>query len=83
MTPVMAPRLMAMLRPIFSRLTSCSFRRTTQGRRASTTSMIPPITGFMLVTLSRQKIRSRNLPMKLPPRYCRTGSSKQLPWTGR
>ena len=42
MVPVIAPRLIATVRPIFSRVSSSKPRMMNQGNRANKTSMTPP-----------------------------------------
>lgn len=90
MAPVRAPRLMAMVRPIFSRVSKSNFRITNQGHSANMMSIMPPYTtrhvsytirpGYpgMPVRCGRQIV-----PIVVPPRYWRSRSGKDTLCTGR
>lgn len=74
MVPVIAPRLMTRVRPIFSRVSNSKFRMMNQGNSASKTSMTPPYTttsqlGYFL-QLPRQP-GELAVPIVEPPRYWR------------
>ena len=71
MVPVIAPRLMARVRPIFSRLSKSKFRMMNQGNSASKTSMTPPYTATYQLSSFSNVSRELIVPIVAPPRYWR------------
>ncbi len=83
MVPVIAPRLIARVRPIFSRLSNGKFRMMNQGHSASKTSMTPPYTTKDQLGSFGNAYQELVVPIFVPPRYSRYTQFMHAGYAGR